>query len=81
MEKISKEDAAGMLPIKRGRDTKLRGVLLTLEVGEAVFLPKEEWKRKNTPYYVVARIKKTHGFLYEYGMKLDNSGWLFRRKA
>ena len=81
MQKIGKEEASGQLPIKRGRDTYLRVALLGLEVGEALFMPKEEWKRKTGPYYVVARIKKTHGHRFEYGMKTDNSGWLFRRVA
>jgi len=81
MEIIRKENVKGNMPIKRGRDTKLRLGLLELEVGDELFLPKEEWKRKNGPYYVVARIKKTHGFRYRYAMKLDNTGWLFRRVA
>ena len=67
------------LPVKRGRDTRLRVGLLTLEVGDGLFLPKEEWKRKSSPAFVVARLKKTHSLWFEYGLKTDGSGWLFRR--
>lgn len=79
MKKLGKDEIPEQMPVKRGRDTKLRLMLLSLEVGEGLFMPKEEWKRKNGPYYVIARIKKTHGFRYEYGLKADGSGWLFRR--
>lgn len=79
MEKISKEEMPQQLPVKRGRDTRLRGGLLALEIGEGLFLPKEEWKRKSSPAFVVARLKKTKGVHFEYGLKTDNSGWLFRR--
>lgn len=79
MEKIESDRLPALLPVKRGRDTKLRLALLGLQVGEGLFMAKEEWKRKNSPYYVVARIKKTHGFTYEYGMRDDGKGWLFRR--
>lgn len=67
------------LPIKRGRDTHLRGALIQLEVGEGLFLPKEEWKRKSSPAFVLARLKKSLGLQFEYGLKTDGSGWMFRR--
>jgi len=79
IRKLNKEEIPTVLPISKGRNTALRVELLQLQVGEACFLPKADWKTKNGPYYVVARIKKTHGFLYEYGLKTDGSGWLFRR--
>jgi hypothetical protein len=81
MQKIAKEDLPAILPTRGGRDTKLRVNLLQLAVGEGLFMTNEEWKRKNPPYKIVARIKKTHGFRYEYGLKGDGSGWLFRRIA
>jgi hypothetical protein len=81
MEKLKKEELPDLLPVKRGRDTLLRTQLLQLQVGEGVFMPKEEWKRKNTPFYVIAQLKKTKGLRFEYGMKTDGTGWLFRRVA
>lgn len=81
MKKIGKDEMPDVLPVKRGRDTPLRVALLGLAIGEGVFLPKDEWHRKNSPFYVVARIKKTLGHRYEYGLKPDGSGWLFRRVA
>jgi hypothetical protein len=81
MEKLKKEEITGLLPVRQGRTTKLRAMLLQLEVGEGLFMPKEEWKRKNTPFYIIARLKKTSGLRFEYGLKTDGSGWLFRRVA
>ncbi len=81
MEKIKKEDLPALLPVKRGRDTRLRTMLMQLEIGEGAFMPATEWKRKNTPYYVLAAIRKKTGKKFEYGMKPDKSGWLFRRVA
>jgi len=81
MENIPKDAMPAILPVKPGRNSKLRTLLLQLQVGEGVFMPKEEWKRKNTPFYVVAQLKKTKGQRFEYGMKTDGTGWLFRRVA
>lgn len=79
MEKIDKANMPALLPVKRGRDTHLRVGLLSLQVGDGLFLPKAEWKRKSSPAFVVSRLKKTHGLRFEYGRKADGSGWLFRR--
>jgi hypothetical protein len=48
MEKIKKEDLPAILPVRRGRDTRLRTVLMQLEIGEGAFLPVTEWKRKKS---------------------------------
>lgn len=76
---LSEEETPAILPISKGRNTLLRAMLLQLEVGQALFLPREDWKTKNTPFYVVSAIKKKFGFQYEYGFKIDGTGWLFRR--
>lgn len=70
-----------VLPVSRGRNTMLRAQLLQLEVGEGLFLPRNEWKTKNGPSYIIAYLKKSHGYRYDYGFKIDGSGWLFRRVA
>lgn len=81
MKKLTPEETPEVLPLKRGRSTQLRTLLLQLAVGEVAYLPKEEWKTKNPPAHIVSHIKKTHGYRYEYGMKADGTGWLFRRTA
>lgn len=81
MKKIEKDEMPAILPVSRRRNTMLRVMLLQLEVGEGLFLPREEWKAKNPPHYVVANIKKSHGFRFDYGFKTDGTGWLFRRVA
>jgi hypothetical protein len=81
MRKLSPEETPEILPLKSGRSTQLRTLLLQLAVGEVAFMPKEEWKTKNGPSFIVAHIKKTHGFLYAYGSMTDGSGWMFKRVA
>ena len=81
MKKLKETELPEILPVYKGRDTKLRVMLLNLQVGEGIELPLQEWKRKNPPYKIARRIKKTHGFVYEYGLKRDGTGWLFRRVA
>jgi hypothetical protein len=76
---LSKEETPTILPISKGRNTLLRTMLLQLEVGQVLFLPKEDWKTKNSPFYIVSAIKKKFGMQYEYGRKVDGTGWLFRR--
>ena len=81
MEKLPKEAFGDMLPISQRRNTLLRAQLLQLAIGEVLFLPKQEWKTKNSPYYIVAYIKKHNARQFEYGKKIDGTGWLFRRLA
>ena len=79
MPKINKEDLPEILPVKRKRLTALRAELEALQIGEGYFLPKQDWKAKNPPYFVVSGIRKKTGRQYEYGFKTDGTGWLFRR--
>ena len=79
MEILGKDDQPDILPIIKGRTTLLRTYLLQMKVGEVLFMPNEEWRSKATPRHVVARIKKTLGYVFEYGRKTDRSGWLFKR--
>lgn len=79
IKKLDKDEVPEMLPIKRGRESLLRIMLLKLEIGETLFMPKQDWKAKVGPYYIVASVKKKFGYRFEYGMKDDGSGWLFRR--
>jgi len=81
MEKLPNNSFGGHLPVSRGRNTLLRARLLELEIGEILFMPREEWKTKNGPYYIIRNIKKSTGRRFEYGMKTDGTGWLFRRVA
>lgn len=79
MQKLSKEEVPAILPVKRRRMTLLRAELEQLQVGEALFLPRAEWKTKNSPYYIINSIKKKSGLLFEWGFKTDGTGWLFKR--
>jgi hypothetical protein len=79
MEKLLKEAIPTILPVKQGRETKLRKTLMELNIGEGLFMPKTEWTSRSSPAYVVARLKKTHKLRFEYGMKTDGTGWIFRR--
>jgi len=79
IKKLDKSEVPEILPIRRGKDTLLRTMLLKLEVGETLFLPKQDWKAKTGPYYIVSKIKQKFGYRYEHGPKDDGTGWLFRR--
>lgn len=79
IRKFSKDETPEILPVTRGRNTLLRAMLLQLEIGESLFLPIEDWKTKNSPYYIVAYLKKKNGYRFEYGFKTDGTGWLFKR--
>jgi hypothetical protein len=81
IRKFGKEDTPQQLPVVRGRSTLLSAMLLQLEVGESLFLPREDWKTKNGPYYIIAYLRKTTSFRFDYGLKTDGSGWLFKRIA
>lgn len=81
MHKVNKDEVPEVLPVSRGRNTLLRAHLLQLEVGETLFLPREEWKTKNTPYYIVRYLKKKNHYQFDYGFKTDGTGWLFKRIA
>jgi hypothetical protein len=59
--------------------TLLRAELEKLQIGEVLFLPREEWETKNSPYYIISSIKKKSGLLFDWGFKTDGTGWLFRR--
>ena len=79
IKKLRKDEMPAILPLARKRNTLLRVMLLQLEIGEGLFLPKEDWKAKNGPRFIVAGITKTHGFRYDWGWKADGTGWMFRR--
>ncbi|MCF8257561.1 MAG: hypothetical protein K9J06_08415 [Flavobacteriales bacterium] len=79
MQKFGKDETPQQLPVSKGRSTLLRAMLLELEVGESLFLPRAEWKTKNGPYYVIAYLKKTTALRFDYGFKTDGTGWLFKR--
>lgn len=79
IKKIAKEELPEILPIRRKRITAIRFNLEQLAVGEGLFVSKEDWKAKSSPSYLVASIRKSFGYQYEWGLKADGSGWLFRR--
>ena len=81
MQKLTKDELPGILPVKRGRMTLLRAELEKLQVGEVLFMPRAEWKTKSSPRYIINAIKKKSGLRFEWGFKTDGTGWLFRRVA
>jgi len=81
IQKFGKDETPQRLPVSKGKSSLLRAMLLELEVGESLFLPREEWKTKNGPYYIIAYLKRTTGHRFDYGFKTDGTGWLFKRIA
>ncbi len=78
---IPKEEAPEILPVSRGRNTLLRVMLMQMKVGEILVLPKEDWKTKNSPRYIIAYLRKKTSLRYDYGKSIDGKGWQFRRVA
>jgi hypothetical protein len=80
MKKLTIEEGATLFIGKTGRDSVLRKWLLELKPGEVLQIEKEDWQKKNTPYYIIARLKKTANLRFEYKRTLSG-GWIFRRLA
>lgn len=81
MKIFNATEAKDIIPIIRGRETKLSSKLKQLKVGEALFMANNEWKTKSTPYRVANNISKRHGWEFEQGRMPDGSGWVFKRIA
>lgn len=67
MKILSVMEAKDIIPVIRGRETKLSSKLKQLKVGEALFMADKEWKTKSTPYRVANNIAKRHGWEFEQG--------------
>jgi hypothetical protein len=79
MHILSEEEALQTNIIKQGRNSLLRKNLLTLKVGQVLFLPNKEWQGAHPPYHIARRIAAQTEAKFDYGRKPDGTGWLFKR--
>ena len=52
---------------------------MTLEIGEAIIIEKDDWKGKSTPYRIIRRAAKKFNRKFDYGRHPKGSGWLVKR--
>ncbi len=79
MEKISKEEANGLVLLSNGREIWLTAKLKELPIGEGITLKRTEWKAKYPPTQVARKLEKKYNWKFRTGRLLDNSGWLLQR--
>ena len=79
MKKLNAEEAKEIFPLKKGKYTWLYKALMTLEIGEAIIIEKDDWKGKSTPYRIIRRAAKKFNRKFDYGRHPKGSGWLVKR--
>jgi hypothetical protein len=78
MKKYNSEED-GDQPFFKGRGTRVYQMLITLKIGETLFVETKDWKGKRQPYYVANRVAKKTGRTFESGKTMDGGGWKFKR--
>ena len=79
MKKISQEEFEAMNLVGHGRQSAFSRAVMQLEVGEVLYLPKEEWKKKYHPSKSVYTIAKRHNRKFEVLSEVNNKGWTVKR--
>ena len=79
MRKLTEEELQAMTLLGRGRRSEFSKTLLSLAVGEALFLAKHEWKKKYHPGDAMRRVGRTHGRKFELLADVNGTGWVVKR--
>jgi len=79
MHKLTPEELQAMTLVRRGKQSAFSVAVLSLEVGEALFLPKKEWTRKYSPSDSVRSMARTHGRKFELLSDVQRTGWVVKR--
>lgn len=79
MRKLTKDEYDAMALVGRGRQSEFSRAVSGLAVGEALFLPKEEWKKKYHPGDAVRGVAKRHGRKFQILREASGSGWAVKR--
>lgn len=80
MKKMSKEEAKRFKTKPRGRSSKLRSMLLTMELDEVVLLERQEWTWKRLkPSSYCRRLEKKSPKRWVCRELVDEQGWLIER--
>jgi hypothetical protein len=79
MRKLTPEEYSQMNLKGRGRQSAFSRAVTQLEVGEVLFLPKEEWKKKYHPSRTIYTIKKRYNRQYKLLTEANGTGWAVER--
>ncbi|CAN5354555.1 hypothetical protein BH10BAC1_BH10BAC1_00510 [soil metagenome] len=68
------------LPIRgKGRSSLVFNSIVNLQIGEALLIEKNDWKRKASPSTLVRYIEKNHDMRFTCGSLAGGNGWAVRR--
>lgn len=68
------------LPIRgKGRSSHVFNSIVNLQIGEALLIEKNDWKRKVSPSTLVRYIEKNHDMRFTCGSIAGGNGWAVRR--
>jgi hypothetical protein len=82
MKKLTKEEVAQHGIIKNGRTTKIRIMLMELQIGEGFIIERGiDWKAKTPPYRIVNYFAKKSKRSFVSGQTADKKGWIVKRTA
>ncbi len=76
---LNEEQAADLIPIKKGKYTWLYKELAKLKVGQAIVIETGDWKTKSLPYKTVRVAGRALNMTFDYGRMPDGNGWLVKR--
>ncbi|MDP6909732.1 MAG: hypothetical protein QF371_09505 [Flavobacteriales bacterium] len=79
MRKLTPEEYQNMNLTGRGRQSEFSRAVMQLEVGEILFLPKAEWKKKYHPGNSVYTISKRYHRKFEILRETNGKGWTVKR--
>ena len=81
IEKIESDDFNKLLfKGGRGKTNAVFKRLINMKVGEAIKIPRAEWKRRYAINRIVHYIRKNYGYQFSGGRLADGTGWAYRRE-
>ena len=79
MKKLSKEESENIVPIKRGRESRLSANMKQLKVGESLFIESKEVTNRNSMYKTMRNVASKLGWKIQSGFMPDGSGYIVER--
>ncbi|MCF8256641.1 MAG: hypothetical protein K9J06_03760 [Flavobacteriales bacterium] len=79
MRKLTQAEFDALTLIGKGRQSAFSRAVAALAVGEALFLPMEEWKKKYHPGNPVRTIAKKYGRKFDVLREVKGTGWVVKR--
>jgi len=80
IEKINPDDFNKILFKGRGKTSAVFKEILNLKVGEAIKIPRAEWKKRYKISRTIYYIRKFYGYELTGGRVADGTGWAYRRE-